>query len=127
MHQLAARRREPVLAVQIAVAGDLADREARRQEPRGAQLIDDAHEVEMLERALGEVLPLGDAAELGAAFHQRAGDAAHSELHRERHADRPAADDHHLLSFHATPLASTCRSGHSPHRLADAPDAWHEC
>ena len=84
------------------MAGDLADREARRQEPRGAQLIDDAHEVEMLERALGEVLAFGNTTELGAAFHQRTGDAPHPELHGERHADRPAAHDHDL---HFVPCA----------------------
>ena len=114
--QLAARRREPILPVQVAMAGDLADREARRQEARGAQLIDDAHEVEVLERAVGEVLALGNAPELGAAFHQRAGDAPHSELHGQRHADRPAAHDHDLKFLHCIPLAPTILSSHGSQR-----------
>jgi hypothetical protein len=96
VHQLAAGRCKPIRSVQVAIAGDLADREARRQETRRAQLIDDAHEIEMLERAVGEVLALGDAAKLGARLHQRAGDAPHPKLHGERHADRAAAHDHHL-------------------------------
>ena len=112
--QLAARGREPIFPVQVAIAGDLADREAGRQEPRRAQLIDDAHEVEMLERAMGEVLPLGNAAELGAAFHQRAVDAAHSQLHGERHADRPAAHDDDLLSFHC--LSSSIKNARPANR-----------
>jgi hypothetical protein len=81
VHQLAAGRREPIRAVQVAIAGDLADREARRQEARRAQLIDDAHEIEMLERPMGQVLPFGNAAELGTTFDQRATDAAQAELH----------------------------------------------
>ena len=72
---------------------------AGRHDARGAQLVDDAPEVEMLERALGEVLPLGDALRLAAALDQRAGDAAQPEIDRERHADRPAADDDDLMPF----------------------------
>ena len=106
--QLAARRRKPIGAVQVAVAGDLADREARRQKARGAQFIDDAHEVEMFERAMGEVLAFGNAPELGAAFHQRAGDAPHSRAARQaprRPARRPRSRLE--LAFHVPPLAST--------------------
>ena len=59
-HELAPGRRVPVLAHQRFVGGDLADRIAGRHDARGAQLVDDAPEVEMLERALGEVLTLGE-------------------------------------------------------------------
>jgi hypothetical protein len=116
MDQFAARRREPILPVQVAMAGDLADREARRQKPRGAELIDDAHEVELLKRAVGEVLAFGNAPELGAAFHQRAGDAPHPELHGKRHANRSATHDHDLKFPHSIPLAPTILSGHGSQR-----------
>ena len=76
------RRRVPVFAHQVAVGGDLADRIAARHEARRAQLIDDAPEIEMLERALREVLPLGNPVHPGPGLHQRAGDAAQAEIAR---------------------------------------------
>ena len=107
MQQLAPSGRMPELARQAFVGGDLADCIARRHHPRGAQLVDDAPEAEMLERAVGQVLALGDAMHADAGFHQHAGYAAQSELDGERHTDRPAAHDDHLVSFaHASPLTS---------------------
>ena len=77
------------------------DRIFRRQQARGAQLVGDAPEIEVLHRALGEVLALRDALRLGAALDQRARDAAQPEVDRERDADRPAADDDDLMTlFH---------------------------
>ena len=68
------RRRVPVLAHQVAVGGDAADRIARRHDARGAQLVDDAPEVEVLERALGRFWPLGIRCGRRGALDQRAGD-----------------------------------------------------
>ena len=80
---------------------------ARRHDARGAQLVDDAPEIEMLQRALGEVLALGNPLRLGAALHQRAGYAAQPELDGERHADRPAAHDDDLVPLlHPRPLST---------------------
>src|SRR5262249_29806905 len=78
-HDLAAGRRLPVFAHQIAVGGDFADRIAGRHDARGAQLVLDPPEVEMLERALREVLPLRDAIERRAAFDQHAANSLQGE------------------------------------------------
>ena len=98
-HDFATGRGLPILAREIAVGRDLADRKAGRQQARAAQLVGDAEEIEMLERALGEVLALGDEVALGAAFHQRTGNATLAQIDRQRHAHRPAADDDHLILF----------------------------
>jgi hypothetical protein len=53
----------------------------------------------MLDRALGEVLPLWDPLRLGAPLDQDAGDAAQPEIDRKRHADRTRAHDRDLIAF----------------------------
>src|SRR5262249_21947311 len=78
---------------------DAAHRIFGRQHARGAQFVGNAPEVEMLDRALGQVLPLGDALRLEAALHQCAVDAALAELDRERDADRASGDDDDLMPF----------------------------
>ena len=57
---LAARGRVPVGAQQMAVGRELADRIARRHHAGGAQFVGDAPEMEVLQRALGQVLALRD-------------------------------------------------------------------
>ena len=63
---------------------------------RGPYFVDDAPEIEMLQRALGEVLPLGDLLQPGAALHERARHASQAELHGERDAHRASAHDDNL-------------------------------
>ncbi len=46
---------------------------------------------------------------LGARLDQHAADAAQAELDRERHADRPAADDDNSGFLHATILVAAGR------------------
>jgi hypothetical protein len=55
--------------------------------------------VEVLHRALREILPLGDTLRLAPPFDERAGNPALTEFDRERHANRAAADDDDLISF----------------------------
>ena len=62
VHQQASSRRVIIRAVQITISGDLADGETGRHHPGGAQLIDDTHEVEMLESTMGEILAFRNAA-----------------------------------------------------------------
>ncbi len=96
---LAQRRRVPVVAGEALIRDDAVHRIVGRQHARGAQLVRDAPEIEMLDRALGEVLPLRDPLRLGAALDQHAGYAAQPQIDRERHADRPAAHDRDLIAF----------------------------
>src|SRR6202011_5926847 len=84
------------LAHQIAVRGDLADRIAGRHDARRPQLLLDAPEMEMLERALREVLSLRNAVERHAALDQRAADAPEVECNAEHETDRTAADNDDL-------------------------------
>jgi hypothetical protein len=53
----------------------------------------------MLHRALSQVLPLGDALRLAAAFDQRAIDAALPQLDRERDAHGSSTDNDDLMPF----------------------------
>ena len=53
----------------------------------------------MLHRALGQVLPLGDALRLKAALDQGAIDAALPELDRERDAHGSSTDNDDLMPF----------------------------
>ena len=96
---LAQRRRVPIFVVEIAIGDDAAHGKFGRQEARGAHLFGDAPEIKMLHRALGQVLPLGDALRLAAALDQGAGDAALPELDRERDADGSSADNDDLMPF----------------------------
>src|SRR6185437_3015036 len=84
---------------QAAVSGDAADRIGTRQQALGAELIDAAPEIEMFERARREILALGDVRETGAALDQHDRKAAHAQVDREPHPDRPAADNDHLISL----------------------------
>jgi len=89
----------PVLAHQAAEGGDLADRIAGRHDAGGAQFVDEAPEVEMLEGALGKVLSLGNVREADAAFHQHTGHASQSEVDCERGAHRACTDDDDLMTL----------------------------
>jgi hypothetical protein len=53
----------------------------------------------MLHRALGKILPLGDALRLVPLFDDGAIDSAQTEFHRERDTDGSAADDDDLMPF----------------------------
>ena len=53
----------------------------------------------MLHRALGQVLPLGDALRLEAALDQGASDAALPKLDRERDAHGSSTDNDDLMPF----------------------------
>jgi hypothetical protein len=53
----------------------------------------------MLHRALGQVLPLGDALRLKAALDHGAIDAALPKLDRKRHAHGPSTDNDDLMPF----------------------------
>ena len=103
-NQLPAGRGVPVFARQAAEGGDLADRIAGRHHSGGAQFVDEAPEVKMLEGAVGEVLPLGNIRQAGATFHQRAGHASQSEVYGERSAHRPCAYDDDLVTLAQSPI-----------------------
>ena len=92
-HQFASARRVPVIARQIAIGRDLANRRIGRHDARAPQFVDDAPRIEMLERALRQVLPLGNPMHAVARLDQHAGNAAHPERHGKPGADRAAADD----------------------------------
>ncbi len=103
-HHFAAGRREPVLAHEIAVSGDFPDGIARRHGSRRAQFVGDAPEMEVLQRALGKILPLGNVLQRAPALDERTRNAAHSQSHRERGADGAAAHNNYLvILFHALP------------------------
>src|SRR5262249_31702130 len=69
---------------------------AERHDAGGAQCGLDTPKVEVLERALGEVLPLGNAIERRAALDQHAADIVQAERDAKREADRTAADNDDL-------------------------------
>ena len=96
---LAARRRPPVLAVQVLVGGDPADGVSLRHDARRPQLVLDAPEVEVLQGALREVLPLGNALGQQVAANDDDVHPAHAEVQPHRDANRPAADHDDLVPF----------------------------
>ena len=97
----------------------LADRVVLRHEPRRAHLVDDAPEVEVLQRARREVLPFGDAGQLLPTLDDHAIDAVQPELHAQPHAHGPTPDDDDLVSFsHSSPSCSATL------HLPDLP-GWH--
>ena len=96
---LAQRRRVPIFVVEIAVSDDAGHGKFRRQQARGAQLFADAPKIEMLHRALGQVLALGDALRLAAPFDQGAIDATLPQLDRKRDAHGSSADNDDLMPF----------------------------
>ncbi len=87
------RRDVPMLARQVAIGDEEVARKIGRQELGRAQLAGDAPGMEMLQRALGEVLSLGDGVRLAPPFHQDAGDTPQPEIEGEGEADRAAADN----------------------------------
>src|ERR1700730_1916922 len=96
---LATREGVPIFAHEAFVGGDPAHRNLRRQHALGAQFLDTPPEIETLERALREVLSFGNFVHPDPALHQAAGYAAQTEIDREPHADRAAADDDDLTSL----------------------------
>src|SRR6185436_13682883 len=96
-HHFSTCGRVPVIARQAAVSRNLAYRVAWRHEPRRPDLVHNAPEIEVLQRALGEILTLGYLLEAGATFDERAGDAAQPQLHGERNADRTCAHYDNLM------------------------------
>jgi hypothetical protein len=107
----AIREGVPVLAHEALVGGHTAYRNFRRQHALGAQFLDAAPEVETLERALREVLSLGNFVHPDTALHQRAGYATQTEIDREPDADGTAADDDDLTSL---PQGGFSRRGARP-------------
>ncbi len=71
-HHVAPLLHVPEFVHQVVVGGDLADRIAPRHHPGRPQLIDDAPEIEMLGRTVGQVLALGDSVRAGTGLHQHA-------------------------------------------------------
>ena len=99
LHRLASGRRVPVVAHQVLVRRDAADGVVVRHDAGRTQFVHDAPEVEVLQRALAEVLSLGDALRLRVPFHDRARDAPHPKLDAERRTHRPSASDDHLVAL----------------------------
>ena len=66
---------------------------------RGAQRVQNAPKVEVLDRTLREILSLRDALRFAPPLDQRAGQAALAKLDRKGDANRPAADDDDLIPF----------------------------
>ena len=93
------RRRVPVLAGQVAVGDDSVHRVFGRQDARRPQLVGDAPEIEVLHRALRQILPLRNPLRLDAAFHQGARYSAQPEVDRQCHADWASAHDDDLVPF----------------------------
>src|SRR5262249_20792348 len=89
----------PVLTGQAFIGDDAAHGIFRRQDARGTQRVGDAPGVEVLHRALRQILPLRNAMRRGAALDQRAGYPAQPEVDGERHADRPSAHDDDLVAL----------------------------
>ena len=115
---LSQRRRVPVLAGQAPVRHHSVHRIFWRQDARCSQPVGDAPEMEMLHRALGQVLPLRDGWRLDPALDESARYAAQPEVDGQRHADRASAHDDHLMpSLHSTyPLTGPRRSDILPMR-----------
>ena len=91
-------------ARQAAIGGHAADGVARRHDARGAQLVDAVPEVKVLQRPIREVLALRDRLRRQVPLDQHARDTALAQLHRQRHAHRPAAHDRHLIAIkHRSP------------------------
>ncbi len=108
-NRLTPRRRVPPRRRQVAIGRELADGIGRRHETGRADLIDDAPELEVLERALREVLALGDRVHLATALDERALDAAQPEVEREAEPDWPCAyDDDVIRPRHASSRPSPC-------------------
>jgi hypothetical protein len=93
----AQRRGVPIFIVEVVVGDDAAHRIGRRQQARGAQFLTDTPKIEVLDRALRQVLAFGNALRFEPTLHQRAGNAALPKLYRERCADGSAADDDDLM------------------------------
>ena len=104
---LAAGRRMPIVAAQASEERHLADRKAFRSGAGGADFVDHAPELEVLHRALGEVLALGNLRQALARLDQRAGDAADAEVDGERHAHRSSAHDNDLITLRHASLPPT--------------------
>src|SRR5215469_7668933 len=79
---LAQRRRRPILIVEVAVSDDTAHWIVGRQDACGAQPVQNAPKIEMLDRTLSEVLPFRNALWLAPPLDERAGEAALTELDR---------------------------------------------
>ena len=105
-------------ARQVAVGDDEVPGEIGRRRARGAQPVGDAPEMEMFERALGEVLPLGNVVVAAPPLDQRAGDPAQPEIDGERQTHRPAADDGDLTAPLRRPAARRRRQRQQTKALA---------
>src|SRR5262249_34957908 len=79
--------------------GHPADRITRRHDARCAQFVDDAPEIEVLQRTLGQVLALRYLLQLAAALNERARHAPQPKIDRKRDPHRPTAHDDHLIVF----------------------------
>jgi hypothetical protein len=97
LHELARRRRVPELAHQVLVGGHLPDGVVLRHRARGAELVGQAPEPEVLHGALGQPLPLGDARELCALLDDGTRDAPQPEIQGEADAHGAAAHDDDLV------------------------------
>ena len=103
--ELSLGRSVPVGAHQIFVGHDPADGVVGRHDACGPQLVGNAPEIEVLERALREILPLRDPLQLGSALDQGATHSPQPQLQCESRSDRPSAHDHHLVFLFHSDLA----------------------
>src|SRR6185295_7764068 len=97
-HQFALQPVIFVAAQQRAVGCHAADAVVARNRPRRTKLRLRAPEVEVLQRALGQVLTLRDRLRTAEPFDQNASNAALAELDRETKTYRPASDNDDLRS-----------------------------
>ena len=89
----------PVVAHQAAISDNARRRDFRRQHSLRAHLVDAAPEIEMLERALRQVLALRDVVHPHAPLDQRARYSALGEIDGQPDAHRAAADNDDLISL----------------------------
>src|SRR5208282_767132 len=100
---LAKRRCVPVFIVEVAVRDNSTHGVIGRQHARRSHRVGNAPKIEVLHRALRQVLPFRNALRFDAAFDKGAGYSAKPKLDCERVAHRPAADNDDLMPL-AHPL-----------------------
>ncbi len=98
-HDPAADRRIPIFAHQVPVGSHSADEVTFGHNAGPPQLVHDSPQVEVLQGALGEVLPLRELLRLKMTSHHQAVDASQPEVHSHGNADWPSTRDDHLISF----------------------------
>ncbi len=104
-HPGAVQEVEGIVGEELAIAGQAADAGRTRHDAGLPQARLATPGVEVLGGPLGEVLALRDRLRLGMALEHADPHAALGEIDGEAHADRPAADDDHVVFAHSTPCS----------------------